>query len=49
MAVVGEPVGATLLAWIWLGEKVTPIVALGCVVILAGVIAALWNNENAKL
>jgi len=30
MAVVGEPVGATLIGWIWLREAVGPVEALGC-------------------
>src|SRR5204863_9680348 len=38
IATVGEPVGATILAWIWLHEALTPVVALGCAVTLAAVL-----------
>lgn len=43
MAVVGEPVGATALAWLWLGEKVSGMVIAGCAVTLAAVILAIRN------
>ncbi len=41
MATAGEPVGATLLAWAWLGETVAPLVAIGCVVTIAAVLLAV--------
>jgi len=41
MAVLGEPVGAAFLGWIWLGERVTWSVALGCGLTLAAVLAAI--------
>ncbi len=41
IATVGEPVGATLLAWLWLGEALTPMVALGCALTLAAVLLSL--------
>jgi drug/metabolite transporter (DMT)-like permease len=41
MATVGEPAGATALAWLWLGEPVPPVVAAGCVVTLAAVVLAV--------
>lgn len=41
MATAGEPVGATLLAWLWLGEAVAPLVAVGCVVTIAAVLLAV--------
>lgn len=41
IATVGEPVGATLLAWIWLGERVTPLIASGCAITLAAVLLSL--------
>ena len=37
MAVVGEPVGATLIGWIWLGEGVGALEALGCGLTLTAV------------
>ena len=41
IATVGEPVGATLLAWVWLGERVTPVIAAGCAITLAAVLLSL--------
>lgn len=40
MAVVGEPAGATLIAWLWLGDTVAPIIAVGCAITLAAVVVA---------
>jgi len=37
MAVVGEPVGATLIGWLWLGEQVGGLEALGCGLTLVAV------------
>lgn len=48
MAVVGEPVGATILAWAWLGESVTALVALGCGVTLLAVIIAISGQRTKK-
>ncbi len=44
MATVGEPVGAAVLAWLWLGEAVPPVVAAGCAVTLAAVALALLRR-----
>jgi drug/metabolite transporter (DMT)-like permease len=41
IATVGEPVGATLLAWVWLGERVTPVIAAGCAITLGAVLLSL--------
>lgn len=41
IATVGEPVGATFLAWVWLREPLTPIVAAGCVVTLVAVVVSI--------
>jgi len=41
MSTVGEPVGATILAFFWLHETVSPAVALGCAITLASVVLAL--------
>lgn len=46
MATVGEPVGSTLLAWLWLGEDVGAAIALGCAVTLAGVLLALFDPRR---
>lgn len=44
IATVGEPVGATLLAWVWLGERVTPLIATGCAITLAAVLLSLRRS-----
>jgi drug/metabolite transporter (DMT)-like permease len=41
MAVLGEPVGATAIAWLWMGETVSLLVALGCLVTLSAVALAV--------
>ena len=46
MATVGEPVGSTVLAYLWLGELVGPQVVLGCAVTLTAVIVALWEPRR---
>ena len=47
MAVVGEPAGATLVAWLWLGAAMAPLVALGCAVTLIAVaVAATMTRQN---
>lgn len=44
VATVGEPVGATFLAWVWLGDALAPLVGIGCVVTLAAVLLGLrWR------
>ena len=45
LATLGEAVGATLLTAIWLGEVVTPVVALGCLVTLGGVVVSLLDSD----
>ncbi len=46
IATLGEPVGAALIAWIWLGEQPGKLVALGCAVTVLGVLVALWNPQR---
>jgi drug/metabolite transporter (DMT)-like permease len=41
IATVGEPVGATLLGWLWLGEAPVIIVLIGCLVTLAAVVLSV--------
>ena len=41
---VGEPVGATILAWLWLGETVGWVTATGCVLTLTGVVVAITDR-----
>ena len=41
IATVGEPVGATFLAWIWLDERLGPVVATGCAITLAAVLLSV--------
>jgi len=44
LATVAEPVGAALLAWAWLGESVGPVVAIGCVITMVAVGAAVLRT-----
>jgi len=46
MATVGEPVGSTFLAWIWLGETVAGTVAVGCLITLSAVLVALALTDS---
>ena len=41
LATVAEPVGATLLAWLWLEEVPPPLTLVGCVIVLASVVLTL--------
>lgn len=40
LATVSEPVGATLLGWLWLGEAVDALTAAGCTITLLGLATA---------
>ena len=46
MAVVGEPVGATVIGWIWLGERVGGVEALGCGITLAAVAVVVTRRKD---
>ncbi len=48
MATVGEPVGASLLAWVLLGETIPILVGIGCTITLVAVSMALWERDNRK-
>ncbi len=48
MAVVGEPAGATFVAWLWLDESVPLLIALGCIITLAAVVAATVRRPQAQ-
>ena len=37
MSILGEPVGASILAWIMLGEIMTPLQMIACILLLSGV------------
>lgn len=45
---VGEPVGASILAWIWLGESVGFAVATGAALTLSGVILAITAPRPSR-
>lgn len=47
IALLGEPVGASLLAWLLLGEKVAGWVMLGGLITLAGVTLAIYAEPRA--
>jgi hypothetical protein len=40
LAILGEPVGSAILAWLLLGENVAPLQLLGFSVLLAGIVVA---------
>lgn len=40
LATLGEPVGSTLLAWVWLGEAAPAVVLVGCAVVLVSLVLA---------
>lgn len=46
VSLVGEPVGAAALAWILLGQAVTPLTALGSGVILAGIYLTARGSQS---
>ncbi len=46
IAILGEPVGATILGWLWLGEKVGPVVIAGCVATLFAVALAILPRRK---
>ena len=48
MATVGEPVGATFLAWVWLGERFSTWVGVGCLITLAAVSIAILAQSRRK-
>jgi drug/metabolite transporter (DMT)-like permease len=45
LAILGEPVGATLLAWLWLGESASAVVLVGCAVVLGALVLALYGRR----
>lgn len=48
MATVGEPVGSTLIAWLWWQEQVGGQVLIGSALTLVGVVAALAASQPAE-
>jgi drug/metabolite transporter (DMT)-like permease len=46
LAILGEPVGSTLLAWAWLGEAAPAVVLVGCGVVLAALVLALSRPRS---
>jgi drug/metabolite transporter (DMT)-like permease len=49
MAIVAEPVGATVLAWLWLAESLEALTALGCAVTLSAVLLVIWGGRRADI
>jgi drug/metabolite transporter (DMT)-like permease len=47
IATIGEPVGATLLAWVWLDELPAAQALAGCSVVVAAVALSLWRARPA--
>ncbi|MBM3695093.1 MAG: DMT family transporter [Actinobacteria bacterium] len=46
LALLGEPIGSTLLAWAWLGEAAPPLVLVGCGIVLASLVLALSRGRE---
>ncbi len=46
IATVGEPVGASILGLLWLGETVAPTVMFGCCITLSAVVLALYAGNK---
>lgn len=49
MAVVGEPVGATILSVLWLGDSISVLVIIGCVITISAVILAIVRSRAAQV
>lgn len=49
LSTVGEPVGAALLAWMWLGEGVSTATASGCIVVVAAVALAVRERRDSTI
>jgi drug/metabolite transporter (DMT)-like permease len=47
MTVLGEPVGATLLAYLLLGEKVTPLQSVACIILIGGVWLFMRSSSSS--
>jgi drug/metabolite transporter (DMT)-like permease len=45
LAILGEPVGSTLLAWVWLRESASAAVLTGCAVVLGALVLALYGRR----
>ena len=46
IATVGEPVGATLLAWLWLDELPSAQALAGCSIVVVAVALSLWRTRR---
>jgi len=49
IAILGEPIGSTILAYLILKEGLTTWKILGEILILSGILAALWNTSKSPL
>lgn len=48
LATLGEPVGSTLLAWVWLGESAPLLVLAGCAVVLVSLVLTLLRPGGTE-
>ncbi len=46
IATVGEPVGSTILAALWLGERAGPATLVGCAIVLVAVVVAVYEPRK---
>ncbi len=49
IAILGEPVGAAILGWLWLGETVSGLVIVGCALTLFAVGLAVLNMRSRQI
>jgi drug/metabolite transporter (DMT)-like permease len=47
MVAMLEPVGVSALGWLWFGEALGVVATLGCLLVLAGIVAALTGRPGA--
>ncbi len=48
MATVAEPAGATLIAWLWLGDTVSPMILLGCALTVGAVAISVRYTQRVE-
>lgn len=48
LATLAEPAGATLLAWLWLGERAGPLTLVGCAITITAVAFAVWRPSPSR-
>jgi len=47
LAILGEPIGSALLAWLLLGETIAPLQGAGFATLLVGIVVAASGEERS--